>query len=184
VVLVTTGRLVKKNGVGDIIAALKFLPENVKLLIVGSGELEKSLKLKVKSLPDGKAGLKLEKRVRFLGFVEPEKIPEYLWASDIFVRPSLSEGLGNSFIEAMAAGLPIIGTPVGGIPDFLFPPERIDLVPTGLFCQPNNPQSIAEKVNLILTDDSLRRNIIDNGQRLVTEKYDWNLIANQMRQVL
>ncbi|MFA6273184.1 MAG: glycosyltransferase family 4 protein [Candidatus Paceibacterota bacterium] len=184
-ILITTSRLVKKNGVGDIIEALKLLPENLKLIIVGSGELEKSLKFKVKSL-------KLEERVRFLGFVEPEKIPEYLWTSDIFIRPSLSEGLGNSFIEAMTAGLPIIGTSVGGIPDFLFPPERSDLksgersdlIPTGLFCEPNNPQSIAEKVKLLLADNSLRQKIIANGQKLVAEKYDWNLIANQMRQVL
>ncbi|KKU04811.1 MAG: Glycosyltransferase [Candidatus Giovannonibacteria bacterium GW2011_GWA2_45_21] len=181
-VLITTGRLVKKNGVEDIIAALKFLPEKVKLLIVGIGELEESLKSKVQN------------RVQFVGFVQPEKLPEYLWASDIFVRPSLSEGLGNSFIEAMAAGLPIIGTPVGGIPDFLFPPEssrlnlesgkRFNLVPTGLFCEPNNPQSIAEKVKLLLSDNSLREKIIANAQKLVAEKYDWDLIAEKMRAIL
>ena len=181
-VLITTGRLVKKNGVEDIIAALKFLPEKVKLLIVGIGELEESLKSKVQN------------RVQFVGFVQPEKLPEYLWASDIFVRPSLSEGLGNSFIEAMAAGLPIIGTPVGGIPDFLFPPEssrlnlesgkRFNLVPTGLFCEPNNPQSIAEKVKLLLSDNSLREKIIGNAQKLVAEKYDWDLIAEKMRAIL
>src|SRR3989344_4085550 len=109
VVLATTGRLVKKNGVGDIIAAVKFLPENIKLLIVGEGGLLHNLQLTTHDL-------RLENRVRFVGFVPPEKLPEYLWASDIFVRPSLSEGLGNSFLEAMAAGLPIVGTPIGGIP--------------------------------------------------------------------
>ena len=165
-VLITTGRLVKKNGVEDIIAALKFLPEKVKLLIVGIGELEESLKSKVQN------------RVQFVGFVQPEKLPEYLWASDIFVRPSLSEGLGNSFIEAMAAGLPIIGTPVGGIPDFLKNNE------TGLFCEPNNVQSIAEKVKLLLSDNSLREKIIGNAQKLVAEKYDWDLIAEKMRAIL
>lgn len=184
VVLITTGRLVKKNGVKDIIAALKFLPENVKLLIVGIGSLEENLKRKAKSE-------KLEDRIKFAGFVVPEKIPEYLWSGDIFIRPSLSEGMGNSFIEAMAAGLPIIGTPVGGIPDFLFPPEssrlnlgsekRFNLIPTGLFCEPNNPQNIAEKVKSLLADNSLRQKIIANAQKLVAEKYDWNIIAEQMR---
>jgi len=78
-ILITTGRLVKKNGVGDIIAALKFLPENMKLLIVGTGELENVLKLQVISY-------KLQNRVQFVGFIPPEKLPEYLWASDIFYR--------------------------------------------------------------------------------------------------
>ena len=171
VMLITTGRLVKKNGVGDIITALKFLPENVKLLIVGAGELENVLGLQVISY-------KLQNRVQFVGFVEPKKLPGYLWVSDIFVRPSLSEGLGNSFLEAMAAGLPIIGTPVGGIPDFLKDGE------TGLFCKPNNSKSIAEKVKLLLADNSLRQKIIANAQKLVAEKYDWNLIAEKMRQIL
>ena len=171
VMLVTTGRLVKKNGVGDIIAALKFLPENVKLLVVGEGKLLHDLQLTTRNL-------QLENRVKFVGFVKPEKLPGYLWTSNIFVRPSLSEGLGNSFIEGMAAGLPIIGTPVGGIPDFLKDSE------TGLFCKSNNPQSIAEKVKLLLADNSLRQKIVANAQKLVAEKYDWNLIAEQMRKVL
>src|SRR3989344_2309377 len=170
-ILITTGRLVKKNGVGDIIAALKFLPENMKLLIVGTGELENALKLQVISY-------KLQNRVQFVGFIPPEKLPEYLWASDIFVRPSLSEGLGNSFLEAMAGGLPIIGTPVGGIPDFLKDGE------TGLFCEPNNPKSIAEKVKLLLADNSFRQKIVTNAQKLVAEKYDWELVAEQMRLML
>ncbi|TSC67301.1 MAG: hypothetical protein CEO19_290 [Parcubacteria group bacterium Gr01-1014_73] len=181
VILVTTGRLVKKNAVGDIISALEFLPENVKLLVIGAGELEESLKSKVQSyLPkaDQPGAGKLQNRVSFLGFIPPERLPEYLWVSDIFIRPSLSEGLGNSFIEAMAAGLPIIGTPVGGIPDFLKDGE------TGLFCEPNNPQSIAEKVKLLLADNSLRQKIIANAQKLVAEKYDWNIIADQMRLIL
>src|SRR3989344_7800256 len=112
VVLVTTSRLVEKNAVKDIIDALKFLPKNVKLKILGAGPLEENLKFKIKNL-------KLEDRVEFLGFVPQNEIPVYLHEADIFVRPSLSEGQGISFIEAMAAGLPVIATPVGGIPDFL-----------------------------------------------------------------
>ena len=55
----------------------------------------------------------------FLGHIEPEKVYEYLAEADIFVLPPRSEGLGSSFLEAMGAGLPVIATPVGGIPDFL-----------------------------------------------------------------
>src|SRR3989344_1764106 len=111
-VLITTGRLVVKNGVADIIKALAYLPKEVKFLSVGSGPLEAELKLLVKSY-------KLEGRIVWLGFVPNNELPNYLAASDAFVRPSLSEGLGISFLEAMAAGLPVVATPVGGIPDFL-----------------------------------------------------------------
>lgn len=167
-ILVTTSRLVKKNAVSDIINALKFLPDTVKLLIIGTGELEKDLKLEVKSL-------NLEPRIIFAGFVPHEKLPPYLWASDIFVRPSLSEGMGNSFIEAMAAGLPVIATPVGGIVDFLRDGE------TGLFCEVGNPKSIAQKVEKLIKDNESREYIVQTANRMVGEKYDWNLISKQMQ---
>ena len=115
IVLITTSRLVEKNAVGDVIEAMKFLPENVIFKILGSGPLEKELKLKARSL-------KLEARVEFLGEISHAELPPYLHDADIFIRPSLSEGQGVSFMEAMAAGLPVIATPVGGIPDFLKDP--------------------------------------------------------------
>jgi len=52
----------------------------------------------------------VENRVMFLGQITHAAMPKYLKVSDIFVRPSLTEGLGNSFLEAMAAGIPVIAT--------------------------------------------------------------------------
>ncbi len=166
-VIITTSRLVEKNGVGDLIESMRYLPENVKLIICGSGSLEKSYKLKAISY-------KLENRTRFIGFVPHSELPQYLHASDIFCRPSLSEGMGSSFVEAMAAGLPVIATRVGGIPDFLKDGE------TGLFCEVQNPKSIAEKVTLLLSDTALRVKIIANASALVREDYDWDFIAGKM----
>jgi glycosyltransferase involved in cell wall biosynthesis len=169
-IIITTSRLVKKNAVDDVIDAMQYLPENIKFLILGDGPLEKNLKFKIKNL-------KLDGRVIFLGHVNHEDLPHYLKISDVFVRPSLSEGMGNSFIEAMAAGLPVIATPVGGIPDFLRDRE------TGLFCEVRNPKSIAEKVKIYLENNDLREKIITNARKLVNEKYDWNLIAGKMREI-
>ncbi len=183
ITLITTSRLVKKNGVGDIIEAMKFLPESVSLKILGIGPLEKNLKLRIKNL-------KLEGRVEMLGFVEQSQVPNYLHAADIFVRPSLSEGMGNSFIEAMAAGLPVIATPVGGIPDFLTDPltnstgspqASSEQVATGLFVPPESPRLIAFQVQKLVSDRVLRDKIIINAKRMVREKYDWNLIAREMK---
>jgi glycosyltransferase involved in cell wall biosynthesis len=167
-VLITTSRLVTKNAISDVIDAMEFLPENVKFLIIGTGELGARLKLKVESE-------KLQERVKFLGFVDHKDLPPYLWASDIFIRPSLSEGMGNSFIEAMAAGLPIIATPVGGIVDFLKDGE------TGLVCEVSNPKSIAQKVEKLIKDRESRDYIVKNSLKLVNEKYDWGLVAERMR---
>ncbi len=168
VLLVTTSRLVTKNRTGDIIESLKFLPDNTKLFIVGEGKLKESLKNLAKNLG-------VEERVKFLGHHLYHEIPQYLQASDIFLRPSISEGFGNSFVEAMAAGLPVIGTPVGGIVDFLKDGE------TGLFCEVKNPKSIAEQVERLLNDKKLREKLIKNGKNLAKEKYSWDLIAKEMR---
>jgi len=170
VLLITTSRLVDKNAVEDIIESLKFLPESVKLLILGTGPLGGRLKLRVESL-------KLEERIKLIGYVSHENLPLYLWTSDIFTRPSLSEGMGNSFIEAMAAGLPVIATPVGGIVDFLKDGE------TGLFCEVHNPKSIAEKVQILISDRNLRDRIVSNAKVLVATSYDWKGISERMKKI-
>ncbi|MBX4197906.1 glycosyltransferase family 4 protein [Candidatus Parcubacteria bacterium] len=167
-VLITTSRLEVKNGVRDIIESLKFLPTNVKLIIVGIGTLERKLKAQVKTLG-------IQDRVVFLGFKNNSDLPKYLHAADVFIRPSLSEGMGISFIEAMAAGVPVVATPVGGIPDFLKDWQ------TGLFCAVDDPESIADRVNIFLKDSKARTEIVRIAHTLVTQKYDWSRIADEMR---
>ncbi|OHB10866.1 MAG: hypothetical protein A3H60_01935 [Candidatus Zambryskibacteria bacterium RIFCSPLOWO2_02_FULL_44_12b] len=172
ITLITTSRLVEKNGIQDIISALKFLPKNVKLKILGVGPLESKLKSMATGLP-----------VEFLGFVPQDDIVRYLHDADIFIRPSLSEGQGISFIEAMAAGLPVIATPVGGIPDFLKDPSNSSgQVETGLFCEVNNPKSIADKVVEYINNPESTSKIVQNARKMVEEKYDWNLIAKRMKE--
>lgn len=168
-ILITVSRLVKKNGVGDIITALKFLPEHVRLQVIGGGELGLSLREQVRELG-------LESRVEFLGSMPNHEIIKYLHKADIFIRPSLSEGFGISFIEAMAAGLPVIATPVGGIPDFLKDGG------TGLFCQPEDPVGIARTVQRLINDESLRERIQSTALKMVKEKYDWSLLATEMKE--
>lgn len=167
VFLITTSRLVVKNAVSDIIQALLFLPENIKLLVCGSGSEEGNLHALA-------ADLSLLGRVVFKGFVAQKDLPKYLKACDIFVRPSLSEGFGNSFIEAMAAQIPVIATPVGGIVDFLIDKR------TGLFCAVSEPKDLAKKVEIYMRDVNLRDEIIDNAFTMVKEKYDWNKVVKDM----
>ena len=168
VFLVTTSRLVKKNAVRDIIVSLEYLPKNVKFLVVGDGPLRQKLEIGA-----GKSGV--ADRVIFVGEISHESILPYLKVSDIFVRPSLSEGFGNSFVEAMAAGLPVIATPIGGIVDFLKDGQ------TGLLCKVNNPESIAGQVTKLLESPDLGPKLVSNAASMVREKYDWQVIANRMK---
>ena len=168
VILITTSRLVNKNAIDIIIRALQELDANVHLMILGEGPLRSELELLTKELG-------LSERVHFKGQIPNSTVIHYLNISDIFVRPSRSEGMGNSFIEAMAAGLPVIATPVGGIVDFLKDGE------TGLFCEVDNPKSVAQKVEKLMKDAESREYITRNAKKMVEEKYDWNLIALQMK---
>jgi len=166
IVIFTSSRLAKKNGIIDLAGALEFLPENFKLLIAGSGEEREN----IEKLLENK---RLMDRAIFLGFVEPDYIPYYLNIADIFCRPSLSEGMGNSFIEAMASGVPVVATPVGGIVDFLEDGK------TGFMAEPGNPESIAKAIKRA---DKEGKKIIKKAKEKARE-YDWSDIAEDMKKV-
>ena len=103
-IVITTSRLVEKNGCKEMIAAFKDLPEEVVFLICGSGPDHDTLV--------GIAELyKVSSRVYFAGHVSFSELPIHIRAADCFVRASRSEGLGNSFLEAMACKIPVVGTP-------------------------------------------------------------------------
>jgi glycosyltransferase involved in cell wall biosynthesis len=168
--LVTTSRLTHKNGLDTVIGSLPLLSANISFAILGTGELESGLRSLARQLG-------VSERVYFVGFVRYEDIPAYLRASDIFIRPSRSEGFGNSFVEAMAAGLPVIATPVGGIVDFLADKK------TGVFCQPDDPKSVAEAVTLLSDNPNLRADIVKNGMEMVRSRYGWNTVSMAMEGV-
>ncbi len=165
--LITTSRMVYKNAIDDCINALAFLQDNVKFAIVGIGPEEDKLKSLVETN-------KLESRVKFLGEKKNNTLPKYLKACDIFVRPSRSEGFGISFVEAMAAKIPVIATTEGGIADFLFDEK------TGYVCLKDDPRTIAHAVNRIMNDKELKNRVVENAYQMVQEKYDWDIVAKQM----
>jgi glycosyltransferase involved in cell wall biosynthesis len=172
--VITVSRLTLKNGVDDIVKALplvkKSFPDAV-LTVCGVGEDELKLRNLIQKLG-------VSESVRFVGLLRHKDLPKYLCNADVFVRPSLSEGFGNSFVEALACGVPIIGTKVGGIPDFLVDRK------TGLFCKVRDSEDLAEKIKLLLGNRKLGRTIVKNGQRMIKRKYEWSIIARQFDEVL
>ena len=175
--LITTGRLEKKNGVEFVVRALPSLDKNIKFLSVGDGnDLPKLVQIAKE--------LGVEDRIFFEKKVDNKEIPAYLKAADIFVRPSLSEGQGISFLEAMAAGVPVITTPVGGIVDFLFDPERNpDKKSTGLFCKKRDVNSVALAVKKYLNNNELKQEIIANAKEMVTKKYQWEPLVKKVEEI-
>jgi len=170
-ILITTSRLVPKNGIDTAIRALAYVPEDVVFLVVGDGPERKSLEKLAES--EGVGG-----RVHFAGAVSYKELPKYCALPGVcaFVRPSRSEGFGNSFIEAMAAGVPVVATPVGGISDFLTDGE------TGLYAEPDNPRSVADAVRKYIENDTLRERIAHNARAFVAYTYEWDTIARCMEE--
>lgn len=172
-IISTTSRLVWKNGVDILLEAVALLKKkifNVKLLIIGGGPERGRLERLAKKLG-------LERNIIFLGQLPQRDLPLYLKISDVFARPSRSEGLGNSFLEAMAAGLPVIGTPVGGIVDFLKDGEN------GLAVRVGDPRDLADKLGIILTKPDIRRKISAAGQSLAKRDYSWDKITSAYEEI-
>jgi len=178
-IIITTSRLVPKNGIDILIEAVSILKKeglsgNIQCQILGSGPEEEKLKELARVLG-------LSNEVVFLGHIDPEVVYAYLANADIFVRPSRSEGLGSSFLEAMGVGLPVIGTPVGGIPDFLKDPAEVGAdKATGLFAKVDDPNDLADKIRMLVNDDNFSQTIAWNGKKLATEEYSWDNVADKM----
>ena len=168
--IVSVSRLVSKNAIDDLLRAMPAILErhpDAALLLVGDG----NQRLLLENLA---SALGVRDQVRFAGSVDHHETAKHLLISEIFVRPSTSEGLGSAFLEAMACGVPVVGTPVGGIPDFLRDGE------TGLFCEPRQPSSVAAVVDRVLRDRAMAGRLSGQGQDLVRRNYDWNKVAESI----
>lgn len=144
-VLLTVGRLVPQKGQRYLIDAMPEILRahpRAQLLIVGMGFLEPKLRAQVDALG-------LRSSVRFLG--RREDVPALMSVADIFVFPSLFEGLGVSLLEACASGLPCVASNVGPLP------EVIEDGVTGVLVPSQDPRSLAEAISRLGSDEDLMR---------------------------
>nr|WP_245323094.1 glycosyltransferase family 4 protein [Francisella sp. LA112445] len=160
------GRIKKTKGIEEFVdAMIDVLPNNPgwKANIYGETtsknyDLEKKLKDKIKV-----AGL--ENRIVFKGFINFEDTPKCYRELDIVVCPSYTEGFGIPVLEAMASKCAVIATKTGVWKDIIKQGEN------GFLVDIKSSAQIAEKLNLLINDDSLRKKIAQNGYELVTSKY-------------
>lgn len=156
------GRLAPEKNLPMLIDAVKKL--NVTLTIIGSGPLEKVLKMKVIK----------EKinNVTFLGTIPNEMLPRELNRSEAFILPSISEGNPKALLEAMACGIPVIGTDIDGIKEIIRHEEN------GLLCEINH-ESIRDAILRLLNDQKLREKLSLNARLFVEENYNLNTICRK-----
>lgn len=153
-VLLTICRLMIWKGVDGIIRALKGLPENHKLYVVGDGdqrEIWEKLAME----------LGLEDRVKFMGNVPYDLVPAYLKAADVFVLNSDYEGLSHTLLEVMWIGVPAVVTGVCGNP------ELIEDGVNGFTIPFNRPEVLRDKVSRILNDPELARRFVERSREKV-----------------
>lgn len=140
--VVFVGRLTAQKRVGVLLEALALLAQRgrrLDLTVVGDGPERVALETRAMR-PD------LERHVRFVGQVPPERVPEFLAAARLLVLPSVDEGLGLVVAEALVAGVPAVGARSGGIPDLLTDPDAGALVP------PDDPAALADAMDRVAGD--------------------------------
>lgn len=175
----TTGRLAPQKDNESLILAIKYLSENnpelpIKLLLAGDG----SDRIRLKNIVNNYG---LKEYVCFLGFYSD--IPKLLAAIDIFVSPSLREGLSISIMEAMAAAKPIITTSI--LPNL----ELIEDEVNGLIVPPKSPANIAHEILRLINDKYLAKRCAVNARRKIlnyytierTFKETWDLYSKSIR---
>jgi glycosyltransferase involved in cell wall biosynthesis len=137
-------RLVERKGLGELIRAFASLPRGkYELEIVGDGPDEHVLRELA-----GRLGVARE--ILFRGALDRESVARRYRAADLFTLPSSAEAFGNVFAEALASGLPVIGSDVGGIP------ELIEHGVNGFLVTPGNPQTLAHAIQYLADDPELR----------------------------
>ena len=170
-IILSVSRLVEKNGIDDLLRAFALLAGNTHLVLVGDGPDRKKLVRLAHELG-------IDIRVHFCGSVNHDGLLRYYRMSDVFCRPSRSEGLGIAFLEAMGAGVPVVATAVGGIRDFFIDGE------TGVIVRARDPEDIARGIRRVLEDENMSVRIIEQARALVIKKYLWVDIAKKMESVL
>jgi len=154
------GRISKEKGVEYLVEAgvrLFELGEPYRMLIVGEGPEREKLEEAVKAK-------RLQDNIIFTGF--QANVEDWVALFDLFVLPSLTEGTPMALLEAMAMGVPVVATKVGGVPQIIRHGE------TGFLVSPKDPESIAQKIMYLSGNDQLQEYLSKNAKKLIEKNYN------------
>jgi len=140
-----------------------------KLMVVGDGPSLEDLRFKISSYARGSGrtqyDLRLENYIILKGKLSLDEVKEVMKNCYVFALPSLSEGFGRVFIEAMALGKPVIGTTVGGVPEIIHEGEN------GFLIEPKNSKVLSEKLEMLIRDEGLTKKMGEAGRKFVSENF-------------
>jgi glycosyltransferase involved in cell wall biosynthesis len=159
--IIFAGRLSKEKGILNLLDGIKKLPDDVHLLILGSGPEEDKVKEYVKSKPN----------LHFLGYQQKEKTIPLIRGSDVLVQPSIIEGISSTILEAMACKTPIIATNTGGNK------ELLENNKTGILVEPNAIENILEKTLDLISNKQKAQGLSEEAFKQV-QQYDWSHVGN------
>jgi glycosyltransferase involved in cell wall biosynthesis len=155
--LLFVGRLSEEKGVDTLLHAAAKVERNVKVTLIGDGPMRPELEQLATELG-------IEGAVNFQGYIPfGENLLNEYRQHDGFVLPSRSEGQGRVLLEAMAGGLPIIASNVGGIP------EVIDDGATGILVPPDSPAALTTAIEDLISSVQLRNKLAENGRKWVSK---------------
>jgi glycosyltransferase involved in cell wall biosynthesis len=158
-------RLVERKGLRDLLRAMALLERGrFELDIVGTGPDEPILRRMAAELGIGG-------EVRFLGALDRSAVARRYREADLFTLPSRAESFGNVFAEALASGLPIVGTSVGGIP------ELVEHGLHGLLVPPGEPAALADAIRTLADDPTRRREIARRNRLRAEAALDWGYVT-------
>ncbi|MCC7104104.1 MAG: glycosyltransferase family 4 protein [Chloroflexi bacterium] len=169
-VVLFVGRFVPLKNVALLVDAFQRLARRrptAKLLLVGEGALEGALRAQVRQLG-------LERQVVFAGAQALAALPSYYATSDVFALPSSFDNSPNVLLEAMACGVPVVATDVGGVHRYVSDGVNGLLVPT------RDPDVLAAALERVLTDRALRDHLVEHGRARVSAGFDWTTSARKL----
>jgi glycosyltransferase involved in cell wall biosynthesis len=175
--LVCVGRLVERKGVDDVVRALVHLP-GVELVIAGGpdrGRLARDPE--ARRLDELARELGVADRVDLRGGLPRQAIPPLMRSADAIVCAPWYEPFGIVPLEAMACGVPVVATAVGGMIDTVVDGE------TGVHVQPRRPDQLARALATLIADPARRRALGANGVRRARERYTWDRVAAATHEV-
>ena len=169
--VVTLSRLVARKGVDDVIAALRDVPDTELLVAGGPAPAELATDAEAARLAAHAGACGVADRVTLLGRVDRARIPQLLHAADVVVCAAWYEPFGIVPLEAMAAGVPVVATAVGGQNDTVI--DRF----TGLHVPPREPRAISAALRELLADPILRARLGAAGRARAVQRFTWDRIA-------
>ena len=169
-VLFIGGEEAKRKGIYDIIEAIPIIinkyRKNITFIFLGRCDIKNLKNICIKK--------GIENYVKFKGYLKEKEKIKIMNSSDIFLLPSYAEGMPIAMLEAMAAGLPVISTLVGSIPEVI--KEKIN----GYLIEPGDYKALANRIILLAKNKSLRKKIGNNNRTIILKKYDLNILENKM----